>query len=148
MSRCDDGNVIFLSNSPEASNAHEVMFGNAGEQNIVVWQACNEKHAQMGTTIKGAKDRWNVAGSRRYYLHFKGKSELDSFLGVLNISKEEWYSNQGRFYKEKYVKPANKVNLHEDDMDTDLDAQNKTMTIEEMDNEFGHDVYNQSQALF
>lgn len=147
MSRCDDGKVIFLANSPEADNAHEVMFGNAGNQNIVVWQACNEKHAQMGTTINGAQDRWNAAGSRRYYLHFKSKSDLDSFLKVLKISKEEWYSNQGRFVKEKYVKPANKVKLLEDDMDTDHEAQKKTMTIEEMDDEFGHDVYEYSQAL-
>jgi len=148
MTRRSDGKVIFLADTPEAAKAHEVMFGNAGGQDIVVWEACNEEHTQMGTTIKGAKDKWNATGSRRYYLHFKGKIELDSFLEVLNISKEEWYDTQGRFFKKKYVMPANKLKMREDDMDVDYEALNQTMTMEEMEKKFGHDVFENSQSLY
>ena len=149
MTCCSDGkaNAIFLAYIPEADIADEKMFGNAGGQDIVVWQADNELHSQMGTTIKGAKDKWNAAGSRRYYLHFKDRSDIDSFLELVNISKEEWYDTQGKFFQEKYIMPANRVKLSEDDMDTEHEALNQTMTMEEMEEVFGHDIYACSQPF-
>ena len=149
MTCCSDGkaNAIFLAYIPEVDIAHEKMFGNAGGQDIVVWQADNELHSQMGTTIKGAKDKWNATGSRRYYLHFKDRSDIDSFLELVNISREEWYDTQGKFFQEKYIMPANRVELSEDDMDTEHEALNQTMTMEEMEEEFGHDIYACSQPF-
>ena len=114
-----DQKVIFLADVPDLPVAHVDIFGNAGLQPIIVWQAKNEEHARMGTTIKGAKDPLNATGSRRYYLYFEGKAELDSFLEVLKIPKEEWYNSQGRWVRETYIRPANKVALKEDDMDGD-----------------------------
>ena len=148
--RCSDGKAtaIFLADIPEAAIAHNVMFGNAGGQDIVVWQACNENHSQMGTTVKGANDKFNAPASRRYYLHFKDRSDLDSFLKVLGISKEEWYDTQGKFFQETYVMPANKVKLRDNDMEADHDVLNRTMTKEEMEEGYGHDVYEESQPIF
>ncbi len=142
-----DKKVIFLADVPDVPDAHVEIFGNAEKQPIIVWQAKNEEHARMGTTIKGAKDPLNATGSRRYYLHFEGKAELDSFLEVLKIPKDEWYAPQGRFVRESYVMPANKVVLKDDDMDGDWDAQDRTMTMEEMEDEYGHDVYEESQPF-
>ena len=148
--RCSDGKAtaIFLADIPEAATAHNVMFGNAGGQDIVVWQACNENHSQMGTTVQGANDKFNAPASRRYYLHFKDRNDLDSFLNVLDISKEEWYDIQGKFFQDAYLMPANKVKLRDNDMEADHDVLNRTMTKEETEEKFGHDIYDFSQPMF
>lgn len=147
---CSDGKakVIFLADTPEAATAHNVMLGNAGGQNIVVWQACNENHSQMGTTVKGANDKFNAPASRRYYLHFKDRNDLDSFLHVLGISKEEWYDIRGKFVQDTYVMPANKIKLRDNDMEADHDVLNQTMTKEETEDMYGHDVYDCSQSMW
>ncbi len=148
--RCSDekAKAIFLADIPEADIAHNVMFGNAGGQDIVVWQACNENHSQMGTTVKGANDKFNASASRRYYLHFKDRNDLDSFLHVLGISKEEWYDIRGKFVQDTYVMPANKVKLRDNDMEADHDVLNQTMTKEETEDMYGHDVYEFSQPMW
>ena len=55
---CPNDKVVFLADAPEAAiAAHDEMFGNAGKQEIVVWQANNEKHIQ-GSTLIGSEYDW------------------------------------------------------------------------------------------
>ena len=108
------------------------MFGNAGYEPTVVWQAKNEHHIHAGgTTIKGAQDPLDAEGNRRYYFTFKSNDELEHFLKLLGISPEEWNDLGGRFYREEYIAPANKVELADGEMDIDYKAMKKIQAEEE-----------------
>ena len=140
---CRDGDTaIVVADAPKVAVAHEELFGNAGYQSTIVWQAKNEHHILAGgTTIKGAQDPLNASGSRRYFLGFESNGDLECFLKLLGISPEEWNDRRGRFYQEAYIMPANNIELDHNEMDFECEAQKKTMTDEELD----HDPFEPSQ---
>ena len=111
---------------PPLATAHKHLFGNAGKQNCIVWDAYDTSgDTSGGTVVKGGRDSKKAARLRQYVINFRSAQQLSAFLlfmfnGSVNLL-EEWFDSDGRFCPKTPSLPPHLMLKGENSMDVEGD---------------------------
>ena len=142
-----DNEVTFLAIVPQ-EKFHTVIKGNAGDQPAFYWDAVNFAHEAGGTTLKNATP--GSAVMRRVTFVFDSPIALHVALHATFYGKMEtvveFFDRRGRFFVDEETKPPHKIVAPEAEMDVDLEENKDGKTEGELYDEYGYEVYEESQA--
>ena len=111
---------------PPLATAHKHLFGNAGKQNCIVWDAYDTSgDTSGGTVVKGGHDSKKAARLRQYIINFRSAQQLSAFLlfmfnGSVSLL-EEWFESDGRFCPKTPSLPPHLMLKGENSMDVEVD---------------------------
>lgn len=135
---------------PNAVDAHESMYGNAGRDPFLIWEAMNERFGASGNVIEGADVTSTATGSRRYYINFQHNIVLKYALYLMfpdhREIADEFFQSDGRFLWGTYTRPINDYVLEEEDMEVDWEQRRLTMSRSDAVGTFGNDPFALSQG--
>ena len=140
--------------APELEFVHESVQGNNGYEPAFFWEAENMAHTSGGTTVKGAKNRFEATALRRFNFLFKTNSDLNIllfwFFRQSMSTLNEFFERDGRFTHRENTLPPHAILKDDNEMDTDefgINTRFPSYTGQELDDLYDNDVTEYSQQL-